>query len=88
MVTQQLLPVADGSGRTPAFEIMVGTDAVLNLIRENKCHQINSSLQTGGKEGMCSLNADLAKLVKQNIVTMDEALKKASDKNEFFQMLG
>ncbi|MGB5822441.1 MAG: type IV pilus twitching motility protein PilT [Proteocatella sp.] len=88
VITQQLLPLADGSGRTAAFEIMVGTDAVLNLIRENKCHQINSSLQTGARDGMCSLNANLAQLVKQNIVTMDEALKKASDKNEFFQMLG
>ena len=88
VITQQLLPLSDGSGRTPAFEIMLGTDAVLSLIRENKCHQINSSLQTGAKEGMRSLNADLAKLVKQNKVTMDEALKKASDKNEFFQMLG
>jgi len=88
VITQQLVPLADGSGRTAAFEIMVGTDGVLNLIRENKCHQINSSLQTGAKDGMCSLNANLAQLVKQNIVTMDEALKKASDKNEFFQMLG
>lgn len=87
VITQQLLPLSDGSGRTAAFEIMTGTDSVLNLIRENKCHQISSVLQTGAKDGMCSLNASLAKLVNQNLVSLDEALKKASDKNEFFQFV-
>lgn len=87
VITQQLLPLEDGSGRIAAFEIMTGTDSILNLIRENKCHQINSVLQTASKEGMCSLNASLAKLVNQNLVSLDEALKKASDKNEFFQFI-
>ena len=87
VITQQLLPLEDGSGRVAAFEIMTGTDSVLNLIRENKCHQISSVLQTGTKDGMCSLNASLAKLVNQNLVSLDEALKKASDKNEFFQFV-
>lgn len=87
VITQQLLPLEDGSSRVAAFEIMTGTDSVLNLIRENKCHQISSVLQTGTKDGMCSLNASLAKLVNQNLVSLDEALKKASDKNEFFQFV-
>lgn len=87
VITQQLLPLEDGSSRVAAFEIMTGTDSVLNLIRENKCHQISSVLQTGAKDGMCSLNASLAKLVNQNLVSLDEALKKASDKNEFFQFV-
>lgn len=87
VITQQLIPLADGSGRIAAFEIMTGTDSILNLIRENKCHQINSVLQTGAKDGMCSLNANLANLVNQNLVSLDEALKKASNKNEFFQFI-
>lgn len=87
VITQQLIPTVDGGGRIGSFEIMLGTDAVLNLIRENKCHQINSVLQTGIKDGMCTLNWSLAQLVSKNIVSMDEALKRVSDKNEFFQLL-
>lgn len=87
VVTQQLVPLIDGTGRIGAFEIMIGTDAILNLVRENKCHQINSVLQTGNKDGMCTLNLSLARLVSKNIVSMEEALKRVSDKNEFFQNL-
>ncbi|MGL5258135.1 MAG: type IV pilus twitching motility protein PilT [Proteocatella sp.] len=87
VITQQLVPKVDGSGRIGAFEIMIGTDAVLNLVRESKCHQISSMLQTGMKDGMCSLNWSLANMVSKNIISMDQALKWVSDKNEFFQLL-
>ncbi|MHB1315052.1 MAG: type IV pilus twitching motility protein PilT [Christensenellales bacterium] len=82
IITQQLIPRADGKGRCAAFEVLAATDAVLNLIRENKCHQINSLLQTGGKEEMCTLNASLARLVQTGKVTLESALEKASDRKE------
>ena len=57
VITQQLVPLATGEGRMAAHEIMTGTDAVLNMIRENKTHQLASVMQTGGKGGMHTLNA-------------------------------
>lgn len=82
VVTQALLPTLQ-TGRTAAFEIMLGTDAVLNLIRENKCHQLNSTIQTSAKLGMMTLDSSLATLVKQGIVSLDEALERAQNKEEF-----
>lgn len=83
VVTQTLLPKAAGSGRVAAFEIMLGTDAVLNMIRENKCHQLNSTIQTGMRQGMVLLDASLAQLVAQGIVTKEAAMEKANNKAEF-----
>lgn len=81
IVTQQLVRKADGSGRTAAFEILLGTEGVRNLIRENKGHQINSALQTGLKDGMCTLDYSLAQLVNKGVITREEALATSSDKN-------
>ena len=67
VITQQLLPLATGRGRCAATEILVGSDAVCNLIRENKCFQIPSVLQSGAALGMHSLNGDLARLVEHNL---------------------
>ncbi len=64
VVTQQLLPLASGKGRIAALEIMVANDAIKNLIRENKAHQIETMIQTGKNEGMITLNTSLANLVK------------------------
>jgi len=88
VVTQTLLPKAVGKGRVPAFEIMLGTDAVLNLIRENKGHQINSAIQTGVRIGMTLLDNELANLVKQGLVREEDAMDKASNKAEFMLALG
>ena len=85
VVTQTLLPKAMGKGRVAAFEIMLGTDAICNLIRENKCHQINSSIQTGSRQGMVLLDTYLANLVREGAVTMEAALEKASNKNELMK---
>lgn len=82
VVTQQLVPLLDGSGRCAAFEILLNNDAVANLIRENKCYQIPSILQTNVREGMCSLNYDLASLVKQGKISMEDALDKATNQVE------
>ncbi len=82
IVTQTLIPKASGKGRVAAFEIMVGTDAVLNLIRENKCHQLTSTIQTGGKLGMVTLTASLAGLVRSGEISMEDALTKAKNREE------
>ena len=60
VMTQQLLPTADGSGRVVACEVLVPTPAVRNLIREGKTHQIPSALQTGASVGMQTMDAALA----------------------------
>ena len=64
IVTQQLLPTADGMGRVVACEVLVPTPAIRNLIREGKTHQIYAALQTSGAVGMQTMDADLARLVR------------------------
>lgn len=87
VVTQQLLPLADGTGRCGAFEILLSNDAVTTLIRENRCHQIPTILQTNAKAGMCSLNADLAKLVTTGRVSLDDALEKSPNRDDLFRLI-
>jgi len=88
VVTQTLLPKAEGKGRIAAFEIMIATDAVLTLIRENKAHQLNSTIQTGGRQGMVLLDAYLAELVRKGTVRMEQALEKVNNKVEFMGLVG
>ncbi|MCL1807119.1 MAG: type IV pilus twitching motility protein PilT [Oscillospiraceae bacterium] len=83
VVSQTLLPKAEGKGRVAAFEIMLGTDAVLNLIRENKCHQLDSTIQTSAKQGMVLLDTYLATLVQSGRIRREHAMEKAKDKAEF-----
>ena len=87
VVTQQLVKKADNSGRCVALEILVGTDAVSNLIREAKAHQINSVLQTGAKDGMCTMDMDLARLVNERVITEEVAMTKAMNKKELVRFL-
>ncbi len=79
VITQTLLPLADGTGRQIATEIMVGNYAISNLIREGKTIQIPSLLQSGRSQGMHTLNDDLALLVRTGKVTKQEALNVAAD---------
>jgi twitching motility protein PilT len=79
VVSQRLVRRADGRGRTPALEVLLGTRAVANLIRESKTFQIRSILQTGQSQGMCLLDASLAQLVRDKVITRDEALRHADD---------
>ncbi|MBC3804438.1 PilT/PilU family type 4a pilus ATPase [Acetobacterium fimetarium] len=88
VVTQQLVPLANGEGRMAALEVLIGTDAVLNLIRDSKTHQLASVMQTGGRDGMKTLNADLARLVRDQQISYDVGLDWASDKQEFNQYFG
>ena len=78
IVTQQLLPTADGSGRVCACEVLVPTPAIRNLIREGKTHQIYSALQTSGASGMQTMDATLAQLVRTGKITRQLAEQRAS----------
>lgn len=88
VVTQELLVKADGSGRVAAMEIMVANDAIRNLIRENKNHQIKSIMQMGAVSGMQTMNVSLANLVRQQKIKLETALKYTDDENELRQYLG
>ncbi len=78
VVTQTLLPRADGSGRIPAVEILFPDDAVRNLIRQGKVEQIYSVMQTGTKRGMQTLEQALADFVVRGLVTEEVALNRSS----------
>jgi len=83
VVSQRLIPRADGNGRVPALEILMANKAVGNLIRENKTFQIKSVLQTGASHGMCLLDASLAELVKTRVITREEAQRNADEPQRF-----
>ncbi|UTH75828.1 type IV pilus twitching motility protein PilT [Chromobacterium sp. IIBBL 290-4] len=83
VIAQTLLKTKDGQGRVAAHEIMIGTPAIRNLIRENKIAQINSMIQTGQQYGMQSLDQCLTDLVRRNIVSPGEARAKATNKDAF-----
>jgi twitching motility protein PilT len=80
IISQQLLPKADGSGRIAATEVMVTNTALKNLIREGKTHQLQSLIQTGGKQGMKTMDGSLAELYKKGLITKEAALTYAVDK--------
>lgn len=77
IISQQLLPKVDGSGRIAAFEVMVTTPAIRNLIREEKSHQIDTAIQTGGKYGMETMDNSICELYKKGIISKDTALNQA-----------
>ncbi|MCR6546758.1 type IV pilus twitching motility protein PilT [Dehalobacterium formicoaceticum] len=74
VISQTLLKRVDGKGRIAAAEILIGTPAVRNLIREGKTHQLNSMIQTGGQYGMQSLDSTLRKMIHEGRILMKEAL--------------
>ena len=79
-VISQTLLKKQGGGRVAAHEIMIGTPAIRNLIRENKIAQMYSAIQTGQSFGMQTLDQDLQRLVQANVVTQQEAASKAANK--------
>lgn len=87
VISQQLLPLADGSGRMAALEVMVGTPAVRNLIREGKSHQIDSSVQTGTKYGMVSMDMSLAKMYRGGRITYDDAITYCVDRDVLLRLI-
>jgi len=87
IITQTLLPTADGHGRVPACEILVPDDACRNLIRQAKVEQIYSIMQTGTKRGMQTLEQSLADLVKRSVVTRDVAIGRSSRPDQLLGLL-
>ena len=83
VISQTLLKTKDGAGRVAAHEIMVGTPAIRNLIRENKVAQMYSAIQTGQQYGMQTLDQNLTDLVKRNVISTEEARTKAANKDNF-----
>jgi twitching motility protein PilT len=88
VVTQTLLQKAKGRGRVMAAEIMICTPAIRALIRDNKVHQIESSMQAGKKYGMQTLNDALYQLYVAREVVKEECLRVTPNPNEFLRMIG
>ncbi|MEY3122352.1 MAG: pilT [Pseudomonadota bacterium] len=83
VISQALLKTKDGSGRVAAHEIMIGTPAIRNLIREGKVAQMYSTIQTGQGAGMQTLDQNLTDLVRRNVISMADARSKAMNKDNF-----
>jgi len=88
IITQQLLPTADGSGRVVACEVLVPNPAVRNLIREGKTHQIYSVLQTSSAAGMQTMDASLATLVREGLISHKLAESRSTTADELNRLLG
>jgi twitching motility protein PilT len=87
VVTQQLIPTADGRGRAVACEVLVTTPAVRNLIREGKTHQIYSSMQAGGRYGMQTMDMSLAQHVQSGRITQQLAFERCHDAEELQRLM-
>ncbi|MFA6093801.1 MAG: type IV pilus twitching motility protein PilT [Elusimicrobiota bacterium] len=88
VVSQILIPRADGQGRVAAREVMVMTPAISNLIREGKTHMIYGAIDTGVKFGMVPMDKSLAEMSRQGLITVEEALKHAHNLKVVEQLLG
>jgi len=88
VLSQTLVPTADGHGRAMAMEIMVTTPAIRNLIRQEKIHEIYSALQSGGRFGMQTMSQSLADLVRAGKIAKAEALARAPLPEEVAVLLG
>lgn len=86
VVSQLLLPHASGSGRVLATEIMIGTSGVRNLIREQEIEQIPTLMQTGSQYGMKTMDKSLKDLIKSGQITLDVAMPKVKNPDEFKQL--
>ena len=83
VVSQTLIPRANGPGRALALEVMVPNPAIRNLIREDKIHQIYSQMQIGqDKFGMQTMNQALAGLFLKRLISMEDAVARSSDPDE------
>lgn len=81
VISQTLLKLKDGSGRIAAHEIMIGTPAIRNLIRENKVAQMYSAIQTGQQYGMQTLDQCLVGLMRKGLISKEAAMEKAVNKD-------
>lgn len=81
IISQQLIQKRDKKGRVGAFEVMIATTAICNLIREGKTHQIQSNLQTGAKFGMQTMDNALLELYRKNVISRESTLTYSYDYN-------
>ena len=88
IITQTLLPKKSGKGRAMAAEILVITPAIRALIRDDKIHQIYSSMQSGKKFGMQTMNDALYQLYMSREVAEEDCLRVSTDPNEFLRLIG
>ena len=88
VVCQQLIPRLNGQGREMAMEVLVPNSAIRNLIREDKIHQIYSQMQVGqSKHGMQTMNQALLDLYMRRLISLDDALARCTDADEFRNMI-
>ncbi len=87
VISQLLLPRADGKGRIAAFEIMISTPSIASLIRDNKTFRITSDIQTGAKFGMNTLDSHLMTLYERGLIPYGELITKAQDPNSVMSKL-
>ncbi len=87
IISQQLIPRLDGTGRAAAMEILTATQALRNLIREGKSHQILSVIQTGARNGMQSMDIALKNLYSTGKISYEEALVRASNPDTFTKLI-
>ena len=87
IVTQQLIPLAGGTGRAVAAEVLVATPAIRNLIREGKVHQIYSMMQAGGKYGMVTMDQELARLVRSGRISLESALERSQHEEDVRRLI-
>jgi len=88
VMVQQLIRKRDGSGRVPAYEILVATPAVCHMMRSGDLQQIYTAIQTGAGEGMCTLNSTLMKLYRGGQIGREDALQKSSRQKELLEAMG
>ncbi len=86
IISQQLIPRRDGTGRVVALEILTATPAVRNLIREGKSHQMLSIIQTGARNGMQSMDSSLKSLYASGNITYEDAIIRASNPENFVKL--
>jgi twitching motility protein PilT len=88
VVSQQLLPRRDGRGLVPAVEVLLCNEAVANVMREGRLHQITSLMEAGASKGMQLMDQDLKRLVNDGLVDPMEAYSRAHDKGYFASLIG
>ena len=87
VITQQLVPWSDGTGRSLCAEIMTSTKAGAASIRDSKERQLPSLIELGGEHGMVTMNASLASLVRQRRITLSDAMKYSNDPDSLERMI-
>lgn len=85
IISQCLIPCGGGMTRVAATEVLTGTDAILNLVREGKTHQMPAMMQSSAARGMHTLNMDLSRLMQQGYITKEEAMMYTNNKAELGQ---